>query len=248
MKEIPVKLFRRYKLFVNRLKYTRIFWKFQPFTMLSPHSYIRNLCLVERFRHIDGIVVECGVWKGGTIAGIAELLGAEREYYLFDSFAGIPAPQEIDGQAALQWQQDKDSPHYHDNCRVSEDVACEAMARAGAKHFHTMKGFFEETLPQFCPQKPIAILRLDADWYDSTMLCLQYLYPYIAEGGVIILDDYYTFDGCARAVHDFLSARSLTERVHQFEHDVCFLVKRSPVEPVEPLNSIPGTFKKLERS
>ena len=64
----------------------RIYSKYSDHTMIVPETYVRNLALVQRFRHIPGAVVECGVWKGGMSAGIAEVCGRDRAYYLFDSF------------------------------------------------------------------------------------------------------------------------------------------------------------------
>ena len=77
------------------------------------------------------------------------------------------------------------------------------MSLSYVKEYHLIKGWFAETLPFFNPPAPIAILRLDGDWYDSTFQCLTHLYHWVAPGGVIIVDDYYAWEGCARAVHDF---------------------------------------------
>jgi len=207
-------------------KYYHVFGRFRAFTMIPVMSYIRNLAVVEQYGNVPGIVVECGVWKGGMIGGIASILGPEREYYLLDSFDGLPQAKEIDGEAALRWQGNKASPRYHDNCKATVSFAQEAMRLAGAKRFHTIKGYFDQSLSSFIPDQPIAILRLDADWYNSTMTCLRHLYQFVAEGGLIILDDYYAWDGCSRALHDFLSESSLTERIYQYDNDVCFLIKK----------------------
>ena len=59
-------------------------------------------------------------------------------------------------------------------------------------------------------------MRLDADWYSSTATCLNYLYDKVIPGGLIIIDDYYAWDGCSKAIHDFLSKNKLDDRVRQF--------------------------------
>jgi O-methyltransferase len=97
------------------------------------------------------------------------------------------------------------------------------MAKVEAKQFELRKGFFKDTLPDFDPG-PIALLRLDADWYESTMECLTHLFDRVVPDGIIILDDYYTWDGCSRALHDFLSYRKAVERIQSFD-GVCFLRK-----------------------
>src|SRR5437867_13329705 len=87
------------------LKPKMLYNKYRDYTMIPESSYIINLKLVDKYvRQIDGDAVECGVWKGGMIAGIAEILGGNRTYYLFDSFEGLLQVKEIDGYAAKKWQ------------------------------------------------------------------------------------------------------------------------------------------------
>ena len=210
---------------ISRLPLRLVYNKYRDFTMIPEESYVKNLALARQFKHVAGSVVECGVWKGGMSAGLAEILGPDRYYYLFDSFEGCPKAKEIDGPKAIQWQQDTGSPHYYNNSSADISFSQEMMQRAGANRCTIIKGLFDNTLPEFKAEGGIAILRLDGDWYGSTMTCLEYLFPQVNEGGVIIIDDYYVFDGCARAVHDYLSRNRIAPRIHQLENDVCFLVK-----------------------
>jgi O-methyltransferase len=189
--------------------------KYQDFTMIPADTYVNNLDVAYRLRDVPGCVVECGTWRGGMIAGIAEALGPDRQYYLFDSYEGLPPAQGIDGQAAQAWQADARAPHYFDNCTADETTARQAMAMSGAMDVTITKGWFNETLPGFRPPSPIAVLRLDADWFDSTLACLEALYPHMSPDGIIILDDYYTWDGCSRAVHHFLAQHSYAARITQ---------------------------------
>jgi len=161
------------------------------------------------------------------IAGFADVLGPDGKYFIFDSFEGLTPAVEIDGPAALRWQADTQSPGYHDNCKAAADDARTAMGLSAAAHFSLLKGWFDETIPPFSPPEPIAVLRLDADWYESTLTCLKYLYPHVAPGGVVIIDDYEPWDGCARAVHEFLLgyASEGVPRIRQYENDVYFVVK-----------------------
>ena len=75
-------------------------------------------------------------------------------------------------------------------------------------------------------EEQIAILRLDSDWYASTWDCMVNLYAKVAPGGIIIFDDYHAFDGCSRAVHDFLSKNSLPVRLSNGYSRVAYLVKK----------------------
>jgi O-methyltransferase len=223
----PLHMEGRLKNWLLRRRFRGIHKKLKDFTMIPQTVYVDNLSLTERVRDLPGCVVECGVWRGGMIAGMGMVMGLEREYFLFDSFEGLPPAKEIDGKSAMNWQSAKDSRWYHDNCNAGAEFAEKAMQRAGIKSFYLKKGWFDQTLPGFKPPAPIAMLRLDGDWYDSTMVCLSHLFDFVTPGGLILLDDYYTWDGCARALHDFLSRRSSVERIQNLG-SVCFLQKKCP--------------------
>lgn len=210
------------------LKYGPLHKKYSGFSMVTQRDYIDCLKLVAEFKNIKGSVIECGVWRGGMIAGIAEVLGKDRNYYLFDSFEGLPDAKEIDGETAIAWQADKDADIYYDNCKAEIEWAQKAMNLAnvaGTTSF--IKGWFENTVPQFKTEEPIAVLRLDGDWYDSTMVCLEHLFPRVIAGGLIILDDYYAWDGCSKALHDYLSKHQRAERIIQAYSSGCYLIKKA---------------------
>lgn len=223
-----LRILGKIRLSIFHLRYRFLHLKYREFTMIGNTTFADNLVLChDRGRSIAGCVVECGVWRGGTSAAMAEVMGSARPYYLFDSFEGLPpANIEKDGAAAVAYQADKDSPLYHDNCSAEIGFAERAMALSGSRDVKMIKGWFSETLPSFKPSQPIAVLRLDGDWYDSIMVCLQNLYQHVAPGGLIIFDDYYTWDGCCRALHDFLSRHQLTERIQHTPNGVAYLVKR----------------------
>ncbi len=148
-----------------------------------------------------------------------EVFGAIiRPVYLLDSFSGLPPAADRDGPLAKIWQADFDNPGYHDNCFASEKQLFEDMRALGlsAGEYIVHPGWFSDTVPLLADQlgdTPIALLRLDGDWYDSTLVCLRYLEPLVAVSGTVIIDDYYAWDGCARAVHDYLSERDLAYRI-----------------------------------
>ncbi len=216
-----------------RASFREIYRKFRSFTMLHEAKYVNNLELCFEFKEISGCVVECGVWRGGMIAGIAEVLGADREYFLFDSFEGLPPAREVDGASAIAWQSDTQSPNYHNNCTAAEEEAAAAMKLSGATSFSLVKGWFNETLPRFAPPSEIAVLRLDGDWYDSTRVCLENLYPHVAPGGIVIVDDYYNWDGCGRAVNEFLAgiaSPTSVPRLRQFRDRAAYFIKPRPAQ------------------
>jgi O-methyltransferase len=203
-----------------------LYLKYRPYTMVPPDVYVKKLLIASACRAIPGCVVECGVWRGGMIAGLAEILGPTRHYYLFDSFDGMPQAKDIDGPAALAWQAaqcDKRSPSYLDNARADIDFVEAAMKNTRCPHYEINKGWFHETLPSFSPVENIAVLHIDGDWFDSIATCLEHLYRHMAPGGIIIVDDYYLFDGCSRAVHSFLSRNNLCLRIFREYGEVCVL-------------------------
>jgi hypothetical protein len=200
--------------------------KYATYSMIPHETFKENLRLAKKFKNIKGAVVECGVWRGGMSAALSEVLGQDRKYYLFDSFEGLPPAKEIDGYAASAWQNDKNSKIYFDNCSAEMKYAEEAMQKSGTKNYELKKGWFVDSLKDFKPTSPIAVLRLDGDWYDSTMQCLDGLYKYVVAGGVIIIDDYYTWEGCSKAVHDFLSKHKLSDTVHTSAGGVAYIIKK----------------------
>jgi O-methyltransferase len=205
--------------------YANIFRKYQNNTMIYRDHYLDNLRLADEAAGIAGDVVECGVWRGGMVAGMAEVMGRGRKYFLFDSFEGLPEVTDLDGEAAKRWQADKESPGYFDNCRAEIEQATAAMKMSGAD-FECVRGWFDDTIPTFDAADRIALLRLDADWYESTMVCLKHLYPKVVDGGYILIDDYHTWSGCSRAVHDYLSETKSPSRISQTASGVAYMIKR----------------------
>jgi hypothetical protein len=84
-----------------------------------------------------------------------------------------------------------------------------------------LAGWFRETLPT-APIERLAILRIDADMYEATSLALHHLYPKLACGGYVIVDDYGVLQGCRRAVDDFRSRHGITEPVQPIDRAAVF--------------------------
>jgi hypothetical protein len=216
-------IFLRWQRALRQIGLRAVIRKYAEFSMVPRRKGIANLLLCLERAPATGCIVECGVWRGGMSAGMADVLPG-RVHFLFDSFEGLPAATELDGQEAMDYQRDKNSPAYFDNCTAERSFAEKAMRMSAAGEFNLIQGWFSETLPGRILPEPIAVLRLDADWYESTMECLDSFYPQVMPGGIIILDDYFTWDGCSRAVHDYLSKHKTTDRIYQFR-GVPYLMK-----------------------
>ena len=199
------------------LKYYRTYNKFRPFTMICRETYIANLYLVERALANDaldsGCIIECGTWRGGMSAGLVTIGGPKRDYYFFDSFEGLPPVSARDGDDARRWQANATN---FCNCAATRDefIGVVSRARPPADRLHVHEGFFRTTFPDVIVP-PIAILRLDADWYDSTILCLEKFWNGLLPGALVLIDDYYAFEGCRRAVHRFLADRDVPEAIRR---------------------------------
>lgn len=202
--------------------------KYADRTMIPADRFVDNLLVGAPAKALPGSIVECGTWRGGMIAALAETIaaGSARDVVLFDSFQGLPPAGEIDGEAARAWQADPSAPDHHDNCRAGIDEARTSMRMSGVDAT-IVEGWFEDTVPEYARDRPeIALLRLDGDWYASTMVCLRHLFPLVVPGGIVIIDDYGLFDGCTRSVHDFLSETHATEFLRRTDHGVTYTVRR----------------------
>lgn len=141
-----------------------------------------------------GAIVECGTARGGSAAVLAAHSSAH--LWLYDTFTGLPAPHEIDGEAAR--------PYEGANQASVEDVhAVMSLVRVPRERYTIHAGLFART---FCDEGPdrIALLHIDADWYASVTLALEAWAPLVVPGGVIVLDDFGFWPGCRRAFYDFV--------------------------------------------
>lgn len=191
--------------------------KVRPRTMTSP---IKLFALIQSVRYavaaqLPGDIVECGVWRGGSMQAVAWALEAtgdtERDLYLFDTFEGMPPPtshdrRTRDGSTAADLMQRHDTSHPVWAVAGLDDVI-EGMAETNypEQRVHMVKGLVEDTIPTEAPEQ-IAILRLDTDWYASTRHELEHLYPRLVPGGVLILDDYGHWEGARKATEEYLSS------------------------------------------
>ena len=187
----------------------------EPFTMTSYERQYALYTAVRRVHETDvpGAFVECGVWRGGStiLAALAfERLGdRERELFLYDTFAGMTEPTEVDGdEVRRRWEEQQQEDHNR-WAYASRDEVARNLDDAGidSGRVHLVEGPVEETIPAAAPER-IAVLRLDTDWYESTLHELTHLYDRLQPGGVLLIDDYGRWQGARRAVDEFFAARS----------------------------------------
>ena len=164
--------------------------------------------------NVPGDIVECGVWRGGSmmIAALTALaLGdTSRHLFLFDTFEGHPEPdKDRDGPGFHhEWQTRRINDRASDWARASLEDVRRNMESTGypMDKITFVKGLVQDTIPTNAPDQ-IALLRLDTDWYNSTACELKYLYPRLSDHGVLIVDDYGTMVGQRQAVDEYLAER-----------------------------------------
>jgi O-methyltransferase len=196
-----------------------IFNRVKPYTMTSPER-VFALCDAVRYvaaAGIEGAVVECGVWRGGSSMAAAlmlrELGAADRDLCLFDTFEGMSAPTEHDRRAGGPAAADLLAASGKDAKVWAYSPLDEVRANLQSTGYPVgrirfVQGKVEDTIPEHAPDK-IAILRLDTDWYESTRHELEHLFPRLAVGGVLIIDDYGAWEGARRAVDEFVDAQKV---------------------------------------
>lgn len=190
----------------------------RPWTMTS---YFRVFALVVAVRYIvdrdvPGDVVECGVWRGGSMQAVARTLQgrgvSDRDLHLFDTFEGMPEPTDEDRRVGGPPAREllESSPQAARSIWAIADLpdVQAGMSRTGypADRIHYHAGLVQDTIPAQAPEQ-IALLRLDTDWYESTRHELAHLYDRVPSGGVVIIDDYDYWAGSRKAVDEFFAAR-----------------------------------------
>jgi len=201
-------------------EFTQLYRNLATVTLTSPQlAYaLRCATLYLSRSGVVGDIVECGVWRGGSMALTATTLlragDHERQLWLYDTFgwewepegphdgfvaagrapASAPAPAEPPPTSAK-------------SSGTSKAEVLDLLTRTGypAGKLHLVQGLVQTTIPAHAPDR-IALLRLDTDLYDSTLHELEHLYPRLTRGGVLIVDDYGKLSGATKAVDEYFAA------------------------------------------
>ena len=191
-------------------------------TMISPHRLYALLQAVKYISNskIQGDIVECGVWRGGVMIAASKLLWnlgeKDRNFYLYDTYAGMSKPTEFDvgfagDVAAEKFEDTKLGEDSSDWCLATLDFVKKSVKNKtdyNFDQFNFVEGKVEDTIPKTIPNE-IAILRLDTDWYESTKHEMEHLFPRLVKGGVLIIDDYGDWKGSRKAVDEYLASHNI---------------------------------------
>jgi O-methyltransferase len=225
---------------------TKIIERVQPFTMTSPER-ISALCEAVGYlcrTNIPGAIVECGVWRGGSLLAAVENLlifgQTNRAVWLYDTFEGMTAPTAADkdflGRSAEQLLDESDREDEHSVwCWSQLDQVRQLLFSTGypQERFQFVVGPVEKTIPASLPDQ-IALLRLDTDWYESTRHELIHLMPKLVPGGVLIVDDYGHWNGCRQAVDEYFQQHQIPMLLHRIDYTGRIGVLLNRIEPGGP--------------
>ena len=219
--------------FIPTKKELRIVEEAKPFTMTSGQ---RNTQTVRAVRELDannipGDIVECGVWKGGHIIS-AWLANAKtkRNFWLFDTFEGMTLPTVHDHKITTDGdvkyaKHSKKAKHGFDQwCRAEiGEVSTNVFNYIPPHQCNFIKGPVEETLLDDTNlPNTIALLRLDTDWYESTLQEILTLWPRLSVGGIMVLDDYNSWRGSSKAFHEVFGN---TQEIHTIDATAVYIRK-----------------------
>lgn len=223
-----------------------IWWQIKPYTMTSAERVValcQSIAYLESHQ-IPGDIVECGVWKGGSVMAAALALltldSTQRQIYLYDTFTGMTEPTAVDvdwrGRPAreLMRQATPDGDQVRAKCSLHDVKQALMQTRYPWEKLIFVPGRVETTIPERVPEQ-IALLRLDTDWYASTYHELEHLYPRLVEGGVLIVDDYGHWQGAKKAVDEYFRGHAIDADLRTIDFTGRLLLKRSRSALVSPL-------------
>ena len=202
----------------------------KPFTMTSEerlYSFNKSVEYIVK-NNIEGDIVECGVWKGGSsmcaMLSLVQLNAANRNFFLYDTFEGMSEPSEMDANLLgvdaknLLSQSEKTTEDVMWCYAPIDDVKNNiSKTQYPSNLINYVKGKVEDTIPNTLPDK-IAILRLDTDWYESTYHELVHLFPKLVTGGVIIIDDYGHWKGAREAVDQYFKEQGVQILLNRIDY------------------------------
>lgn len=198
----------------------------------------QQLLQVVISEHVPGDFIETGTWRGGSamfaaaVLNVYQQLGAGategqpgRWVWLADSFSGIPAvrpklyPADSQHMGAEMLSMDE-----HNSARQVLASFKELGLYEDRAAIRILQGYFNETLPEPRKQEVFAkrkfcLIRLDGDTYESTIQGLEALYPHLAVGGFVVVDDYMDWYGARMAVQDYRSAKKIRDPIAPVFHE-----------------------------
>ncbi|MEZ6093035.1 MAG: TylF/MycF/NovP-related O-methyltransferase [Pirellulaceae bacterium] len=208
-------------------------------TMTSPERLLATIRAIDYIcdNSIPGDIVECGVWRGGNVYAAAKTLARHQDFdrniWLYDTFEGMTTPTRVDVDFLGRTADDLMIIDHIDDpqgvwCRCPLEGVRSHVTSSGypETRFLFVQGKVEETLLKSTPEQ-IALLRLDTDWYESTKCELEILFPKLVNGGVLIIDDYGHWQGCRRAVEEYIAQNNIQLFLNRIDYTGRMAIKQA---------------------
>ena len=200
----------------------------KKFTMVTMKRLVNLYNKCSLFTNTSYSFVECGVARGGCLAVMKKLAGPNNKVFGFDSFEGMPAITKDD---ISDYNKGDPSKWVGNNLSGGIENVYKTFQslKLDMTNVHLIKGLFQDTLAQkeiIDKIGPIAVLRLDGDWYESIKVCLEALYDKVVVGGVIILDDYGHWVGNKKATDEFRQKRNILSPLIQTDYSEYYWIKQ----------------------
>jgi hypothetical protein len=211
---------------------------------LTSAARVASLCDSVEYlvrNDIEGDIAECGVWKGGSMMAAALTLlrlgDTSRHLYLYDTYEGMTEPTAEDVSSPYdgysphkRWKRITSRGGRWAGVAVPEVQAAIESTGYPKDKIHCIAGKVEDTIPEQSPPGPIALLRLDTDWYESTRHELEHLYPALVDGGVLIIDDYGHYEGARKAVDEYFARTGQAVLLNRIDYTGRVAVKAPRVD------------------
>ena len=185
--------------------------------------------LFKMVSNVPGVIVECGVFKGASLARFAmfrELFENthSKKIIAFDSFGKFPKTKFSEDENELKLFLKEAGEE-----SISKEQMLKVLKQKGIKkNVELVKGDITKTVPKYVKSHPelrISFLNLDTDVYEPAVTILEYLYPRIVKGGVLILDDYGIFPGETKAVEEYFKDKKVEIKKFPFTTPPCYIIK-----------------------
>jgi len=175
---------------------------------------LADLVTMNEAKQIKGIIVEAGCALGGSAVVMASAKSRNRPFFIYDVFDMIPPPSQYDGAdvhdryriIASGGATGIDGQRYYGYESNLYALVAATMTDFGldlnADNIHLVKGLYQDSMHI---NSPVALAHIDCDWYDSVFTCLKQIAPNLSPGGTIVVDDYYVWSGCRRAVDEYFA-------------------------------------------
>ena len=218
----------------NDLNFIKNLEKYSMCPPAAHWSIIQSINYISK-KKITGDFVECGVFKGGNLIlmnHIRNRLNLNNKIFAFDTFEGMSEPttydkdlKDVPADKTFEiYKQSGEKWCYGSLEEVKKNISL--FDKNYAQNFNFIKGKVEETLKinDNLPQT-ISLLRLDTDFYESTKIEMEILFPRLVKGGILIIDDYGHWKGSQKAVDEYLDLKNNFHFLHRVDYGTRLLIK-----------------------